>query len=121
MSAVDPIYYENTYHLVSENLGEKAYLLLAQAMKTMERVALAKFVWRGKESLHVIRSVQGRLLLHRMHHQDEIRELEARPRSNEKPGVAEWKLASQLIDSSPAISLTPRRIMMSIGSGYWTW
>ena len=65
LSAVDPIYYENTYYLVSEKQGEKAYLLLAQAMETMERVALAKFVWRGKESLDVIRSVQGKLLLHR--------------------------------------------------------
>jgi DNA end-binding protein Ku len=99
LSAVDPIYYENTYYLVAEKLGEKAYLLLAQAMETMERVALAKFVWRGKESLHVIRSVQGRLLLHRMHYQDEIRELEVRPRSDAKPGVAEMKLATQLIES----------------------
>lgn len=30
LSAVDPIYYENTYYLVSEKLGEKAYLFLAQ-------------------------------------------------------------------------------------------
>jgi DNA end-binding protein Ku len=99
LSAVDPIYYENTYYLVSEKLGEKAYLLLAQAMETMGRVALAKFVWRGKESLYVIRSVQSHLLLHRMHYQDEIRELEVRPRSDEKPGVAELKLATQLIES----------------------
>ena len=27
LSAVDPIYYENTYYLVSEKLSEKAYLL----------------------------------------------------------------------------------------------
>jgi len=99
LSAVDPIYYENTYYLVADKQGEKAYLLLAQAMETMERVALAKFVWRGKESLHVIRSMQGRLLLHRMHYHDEIRELEVRPRSDKKPGVAEMKLATQLIES----------------------
>jgi DNA end-binding protein Ku len=99
LSAVDPIYYENTYYLVSEKLGEKAYFLLAQAMETMERVALAKFVWRGKDSLYVLRSVQGRLLLHRMHYQDEIREWEVRPRSDEKPGGAELKLATQLIES----------------------
>ena len=99
LSAVDPIYYENTYYLASEKLGEKAYLLLAQAMETMGRVALAKFVWRGKESLHVIRSMQGRLLLHRMHYHDEIRELEVRPRSGEKPSAAELKLANQLIES----------------------
>ncbi len=68
-------------------------------METMARVALAKFVWRGKESLHVIRSMQGRLLLHRMHYHDEIREWEVRPRSDEKPGVGELKLATQLIES----------------------
>lgn len=99
LSAVDPIYYENTYYLVAEKQGEKAYRLLAQAMETMQRVALAKFVWRGKESLHVIRSMQGQLLLHRMHYHDEIREVEVRPRSDDKPGAAEMKLATQLIES----------------------
>ena len=99
LSAVDPIYFESTYYLGSEKLGEKAYQLLAQAMDNMGRVALAKFVWRGKESLYVIRSVQGRLLLHRMHYQDEIRELEVRPGTQEKLGVAELKLATQLIES----------------------
>ena len=34
-----------------------------------------------------------------MHYQDEIRELEVRPRSEEKPGVAELKLATQLVES----------------------
>jgi DNA end-binding protein Ku len=99
LSAVDPIYFESTYYLVSEKLGEKAYQLLAQAMEEMERVALAKFVWRGKDSLFVIRSVEGRLLLHRMHYHDEIREFEAVPKKDQKPNPAELKLASQLIES----------------------
>ena len=98
LSAVDPIYFESTYHLGAEKQGAKAYHLLAQAMEQMGRVALAKFVWRGKESLHVIRSVQGRLLLHRMHYHDEIREMDATPKT-EKPGSAELKLATQLIES----------------------
>ena len=34
-----------------------------------------------------------------MHYQDEIRELEVRSRSDEKPGVVELKLATQLIES----------------------
>ena len=120
LSAVDPIYYENTYYLVSEKLGEKAYLLLAQAMETMARVALAKFVWRGKESLHVIRSMQGRLLLHRMHYHDEIREWDVRPRSDEKPGVGELKLATQLIESISSDTFDAKAYQDSIGSGYWT-
>jgi DNA end-binding protein Ku len=99
LSAVDPIYFESTYYLGSEKQSEKAYQLLAQAMEDMQRVALAKYVWRGKDSLYVIRSVQGHLLLHRMHYHDEIREFDAMQKSDQKPGSAELKLATQLIES----------------------
>jgi DNA end-binding protein Ku len=99
LSAVDPIYFESTYYLGSEKHGEKAYQLLVRAMEEMESVALAKYVWRGKESLYVIRSVQGHLLLHRMHYHDEIREFEAAPKNDQKPASAELKLATQLIES----------------------
>src|SRR5262245_40179663 len=104
LTAIDPIYFENTFHLGAEKQGEKAYQLLVHAMEEMERVALAKFVWRGKDGLYVIRAVQGRLLLHKMHYQDEIREFEAKLSKDLKPGAAELKLAAQLIDSisSPA-------------------
>ena len=99
LSAVDPIYFESTYYLGSEKRGEKAYVLLALSMEELQRVALAKYVWRGKESLYVIRSVEGHLLLHRMHYQDEIRELEATPQTDQKPTAAELRLATQLIES----------------------
>jgi len=99
LSAIDPIYFESTYYLGSEKQGEKAYQLLAQAMQDMERVALAKYVWRGKESLHVIRSVAGRLLLHRMYYHDEIRPFEELPKNEQKSAAGELKLATQLIES----------------------
>jgi len=104
LSAIDPIYFENTFHLGAEKRGEKAYQLLVHAMEEMERVALAKFVWRGKDGLYVIRAMQGRLLLHKMHYQDEIREFEAKSSSDHKPSEAELKLAAQLVESisSPA-------------------
>jgi DNA end-binding protein Ku len=99
LTAIDPIYFENTFHLGAEKRGEKAYQLLVHAMDEMKRVALAKFVWRGKDSLYVIRAMQGRLLLHKMHYQDEIREFEEKLSKDQKPGAAELKLAAQLIDS----------------------
>lgn len=99
LTAVDPIYFESTYYLAGEKHGEKTYQLLSQAMEQTERVALAKFVWRGKDSLFVIRSVQGRLLLHRMYYHNEIREFEATSTNGHKPQAAELKLATQLIDS----------------------
>jgi DNA end-binding protein Ku len=55
LTTIDPIYFENTYHLGAGKQGEKVYQLLVHAMNEMGRVALAKFVWRGKECLYVIR------------------------------------------------------------------
>jgi DNA end-binding protein Ku len=98
LSAVDPIYFESTHYLGPERRGEKTYQLLAQAMEAMQRVALAKYVWRGKESVFLIRPSQGRLLLHRMYYHDEIREFDMGS-NGEKVLPAELKLATQLIES----------------------
>ncbi|HET9962565.1 MAG TPA: Ku protein [Nitrospiraceae bacterium] len=98
LAAVDPIYFESTYYLGPERRGEKAYQLLAKAMEDMQRVAVAKYVWRGKESVFLIRPAQGRLLLHRMYYYDEIRDFDAVPK-DEQVSTAELRLAAQLIES----------------------
>src|SRR5881409_4244554 len=58
LAQVDPIYFEKTYYLGPDKGGEKAYRLLAEAMSKTDRVAIAKFVMRGKESLVLIRPAQ---------------------------------------------------------------
>jgi len=55
---VDPIYFEKAHYLGPDKGGEKAYRLLAEAMAPTDRVALATFVMRGKESLVLIRPAQ---------------------------------------------------------------
>ena len=66
LEKVDPIYFEKTYYLGPDKGGEKAYRLLADAMRASERVALAKFVMRGKESLVLVCAAQDGLMLHTM-------------------------------------------------------
>jgi DNA end-binding protein Ku len=73
LSTVDPIYFEKTYYLGPDKGGDKPYRLLADAMAKTERVALAKFVMRGKESLVLIRPSQHGLMLHTMYFADEVR------------------------------------------------
>jgi DNA end-binding protein Ku len=73
LPTVDPMYFEKTYYLGPDNGGEKAYRLLADAMATTDRVALATFVMRGKESLVLLRPAQHGLMLHTMYFADEVR------------------------------------------------
>ncbi|HEY7366348.1 MAG TPA: Ku protein [Methylomirabilota bacterium] len=99
LEKVDPIYFERTYYLGPDKGGEKAYRLLADAMAKGGRVALAKFVMRGKESLVLIRSAQDGLLLHTMYFADEVRDFgEIDKGQSAKIRSGEMELAQQLID-----------------------
>jgi len=96
---VDPIYFDKAYYLGPDKGGEKAYRLLADAMAKTERVALAKFVMRGKQSLVLIRPAQGGLTLHTMYFADEIRNFgEVEKGQSAKLKEGELELALRLID-----------------------
>ena len=99
LQKVDPIYFERTFYLGPDKGGEKAYRLLTDAMARTDRVALAKFVMRGKESLVLIRPAQGGLMLHTMYFADEVRdfdEIEKGEAATIKDG--EIDLAIRLVD-----------------------
>jgi len=99
LEQVDPIYFEKSYYLGPDKGGDKAYRLLCDAMNQASRVALAKYVMRGKESLVLIRASQGGLMLHAMYFADEIRdfgEIDKGKDATIKPG--ELALAQKLIE-----------------------
>jgi DNA end-binding protein Ku len=99
LDQIDPIYFEKTYYLGPDKGGSKAYKLLADAMIKTGRVALAKYVMRGKESLVLIRPSQGGLMMHTMFFQDEVRdfgEIDKGSDATVRPG--ELDLALRLID-----------------------
>ena len=110
LAQVDPIYFERTHYLGPDKGGEKAYRLLADALAQSERVALAKFVMRGKESLVLIRSAQGGLMLHTMYFADEVRDFgEVDKGASAKVRENELKLALQLVEGLAADEFDPRR------------
>ena len=110
LSSVDPIFFEKTYYLGPDKGGDKAYRLLADAMEKDERVALATFVMRGKESLVLIRPARGGLMLHTMYFADEMRdfgEIDRGQSAKIKPG--EMELALQLIDGLASDEFAPEK------------
>jgi DNA end-binding protein Ku len=110
LSKVDPIYFENTYYLGPDKGGEKAYRLLSDALGKTDRVALAKFVMRGKESLVLIRAAQEGLLLHTMYFSDEVRDFgEIDKGASAKVRDNELQLAVQLVEGLAADDFKPER------------
>ena len=105
---VDPIYFERTYYLGPAKGGAKAYRLLAQAMATTDRVALATCVMRGKERLVLIRPAPHGLLLHTMYFADEVREFgEIDTSETVQITAGELELAVRLIDELSHAEFTP--------------
>lgn len=110
LAQVDPIYFEKTYYLGPDKGGEKAYRLLADAMQAAGRVALAKFVMRGKENLVLIRAAREGLMLHTMYFADELRdfgEVDKGADAKLKPG--ELELAQRLVQELSSDAFKPER------------
>jgi len=99
LAKVDPIYFERSYYLGPDRGSEKAYRLLADTMAQVGKVALAKFVLRGKENLVIVRSARNGLVLHTMYFADEVRNFdEIAKGESAKISEAESQLAVRLIE-----------------------
>lgn len=72
---VDAIYYENSYYVAPDANGSKAYHLLQQALLKTGKVGIATFVMRSKEKLALLRATEKVILLHRLHFEEEIRDV----------------------------------------------
>ena len=102
LDQIDPIYFDSPYYLGPADGAEKAYSLLAKAMASSGKVAIAHFVLRNKENLAAIRSDGNVLTLTTMRFADEVvpvAELDILPEKAAKPAKKEQEMAEQLIDS----------------------
>jgi DNA end-binding protein Ku len=110
LANVDPVYFQDTHYLGPDKGGDKAYQLLAEAMRDTGMVALAQHVSRGKERLVLIRPFADGLALHTLYYADEVRafdEIERGPKATVKP--AETNLARKLIEQLAADGFTPQQ------------
>jgi DNA end-binding protein Ku len=72
LADIDPIFYDNAYHLVPDEQTAKPYKLLATAMEEAGKVGICHFVMRSKQYLAAVRPVDGRLVLSTMVYADEL-------------------------------------------------
>ncbi len=72
LADIDPVFYDNAYHLVPDAVTAKPYKLLATAMEQAGKVGICHFVMRSKQYLAAVRPKDGRLLLSTMVYADEI-------------------------------------------------
>ena len=100
---IDPMYFDSPYYLGPAEGADKAYSLLAAAMESSGKAAIARFVFRNKEHLAAIRATKGVLTLTTMRFADEVvpaSELDdALPQKAPKVAKKEREMAETLIDS----------------------
>jgi DNA end-binding protein Ku len=98
-AVVDPIFFDKPYYIGPDKGGDRAYKLLAKAMKDSGRAALARYGARGKRYLVMIRPTpDDRLVMQQLHYADEVRVSSEIPVGEVDVKEQELKLAMQLIE-----------------------
>jgi DNA end-binding protein Ku len=104
---VDPIYFDGAYYLGPDKGGERAYHLLAEAMRQTGRWALAKWAARGKQYLVLVRAVQDGLVMQQLLYADEVRAISEVPVGDAEVKESELKLALQLVEQIASDEFKP--------------
>jgi len=104
LKEIDPVYFDHSYFLGPEETGQKAYLLLFEALRKTGKIAIAKVMIRAKQSLACLRPYgENQLVIETMFYPDEVRDA---GEITVSPGIKlhenEIKMAVQLIDSLAA-------------------
>ena len=106
-SLVDRLYAEKSYFLGPDKGGERAYRLLAEALKKTGRVAIGQYAARGKQYLIMIRPLDGGLVLEQLRYANEVRTIAEVPIPKIDVKKAELELATQLISQAASDTFRP--------------
>ena len=71
LDQIDPIYFEKPYYL-APHLSPKPYVLLARALESSGKVAIARFVMRNRQYTAAIRAENSRLIMSTLVYADEV-------------------------------------------------
>jgi DNA end-binding protein Ku len=100
LDELDPLLFSKPYYMEVEKTGDKAYILLRDALDGSGKVAIAKVVIKTRQHLAAIKPQKSGLMLEIMHFPEELIDVSQfhSPRA-QAPAKAEMNMAKQLIDS----------------------
>ena len=107
--AIDPVYFVKAYYLGPDKAGAKGYRLLAQVLRKAGRVALGRYAARGKQYLVLLRASGEVLVMHELHHREELRKPVEVPRGEASVKPSELRLAERLVEQAEGETFHPER------------
>ena len=109
LEKVDREYLEKVYYLGPGKGGDRAYRLLAEALKETGRAALGQYAARGQQYLVLLRPRDGVLVMEQLHYADEVRPTSEVPVPSGEVKAQELKLAKQLIEQTANDEFEPEK------------
>jgi len=107
---IDPIYLDKPYYLGPEKGADRAYRLLAEAMRRTGRTALARYAARGKQYLVQIRPLpEGGLVMQTLLYADEVRPFSEVEFEKGEVKEQELQLAQQIIQQISTDEFKPEK------------
>jgi DNA end-binding protein Ku len=98
-SEIDAIFFEKPYYLEPNKGADKPYVLLREALRQSNKVAIVKYVFKNKDHLGVIKPYMDALILDQLRFADEMRSIEGlKLPQKDDVGKKEIDMALKLID-----------------------
>jgi DNA end-binding protein Ku len=94
---VDPILFESSYYISTEDKTAKPYVLFMAALTETKQDAIAKVAMHNREHLVLIRPFNSGLVLHTLYYQDELHKANRGETPKAKYTAKELELAKSLV------------------------
>jgi DNA end-binding protein Ku len=109
LDKVDRAYLDKVYYLGPAKGGDRAYHLLAAALKETGKAAVGQYAARGRQYLILLRPSEGGLVMEQLHYADELRSIKELDITGGDVKPMELTLAKQLIDQTSSDTFEPTK------------
>jgi DNA end-binding protein Ku len=100
LEEVNPIFFHKPYYMEPQKGGDKAYVLLREALRASGKIAIAKVVIKTRQHLAAVKPQENGLMLELMHFATELLDVdEFKVPATKEVGKKELQMARALIDS----------------------